>query len=454
MIPAISGPGRGEQNKPVSVAKLNAGAGAPARTFLFLQGLASPFFSDLARALASRGHEVRRINISLGDELFWRMPATNYRGSLANWRAFLAAFLSREAITDIVLFGDCRPYHRVAISLAAHRRIQVHVCEEGYLRPHWITIERGGVNGYSPLPRDPTLIKTLAAGLPDVETEEFAGSFVRRAIWDVSYNIANMLGRPIYLGYRRHRPNHVLWEYAGWLKRFTRGKRTARHAEGEIAKTLANPGGFYLVPLQLDSDYQIRVHSDYAVLGEFLDEVFGSFARHGPPETELLVKVHPLDNGLIDRRTQVRDLAAKHGILNRVRCVDGGHLPTLVAQCKGVIVVNSTVGIGSIEYGRSTIALGTSIYNIPGLAYQGSLDDFWTELTAPDPELVTAFRKLLLHRTQVNGGFFCAHGVSLAVKNAVERLEAEEPLVTYRQAGGVGSAFVRQDVYGRPLPAE
>ena len=164
--------------------------------------------------------------------------------------------------------------------------------------------------------------------------------------------------------------------------------------------------------------------------------------------------MHPLDNGLIDRRAQARDLAAKHGIAARVRCVDGGHLPTLVIASKGVVVVNSTVGLGSIEFGRSTVALGTSIYDIPGLSYQGGLDRFWTEVTPPDPELVAAFRKLLVHRTQVNGGFFCTPGVALAVENAASRLEAEDPLLLYRPADAAGADRPRSDVYGRPLPAE
>ena len=426
---------------------------ASPRTFLFLQGLASPFFAELARTLVQHGHRVRRINISLGDEVFWRLPATNYRGSLANWRGFLAGYLANETVTDIVLFGDCRPYHRVAISLAAHRRIQVHVCEEGYIRPNWITVERGGVNGYSSLPRDPETILAVAAELPEPIEESFAGSFARRAVWDVTYNVANMLGRPVYMGYRRHRPNHVLVEYAGWLKQLLARKRAVAHAEAEAEKALSRPAGFYLVPLQLDSDYQIRVHSQYALLAEFLDEVFASFATHAPPEPELLVKVHPLDNGLIDRNTQIQELAAKHGIAGRVRCIKGGHLPTLLERTLGVVVVNSTVGLTAIEVGRPTIALGTSIYDVPGLAFQGSLDRFWTEGTAPDGDLFRAFRKLVIHRTQVNGGFFCKVGVALAVRNAADRLEAEKPYWHFAPAEEAPE-LPEADIYGRPLPAE
>src|SRR6195952_2644661 len=65
-------------------------------TFLFLQGLASPFFADLGLALKARGHNVRRINFSSGDWLFWRLPADNYRGSFADWGDYVAAYIRQH----------------------------------------------------------------------------------------------------------------------------------------------------------------------------------------------------------------------------------------------------------------------------------------------------------------------------------------------------------------------
>ncbi|RQW81143.1 MAG: capsular biosynthesis protein, partial [Geobacter sp.] len=51
------------------------------RTFLFLQGPISPFFSRIADALVAQGHGVHGINLSIGDQLSWRRPErVNYRG--------------------------------------------------------------------------------------------------------------------------------------------------------------------------------------------------------------------------------------------------------------------------------------------------------------------------------------------------------------------------------------
>ncbi|MFQ6690711.1 capsule biosynthesis protein CapA, partial [Bordetella pertussis] len=41
-------------------------------SFLFLQGVCSPFFDRLGRALRERGHAVRRVNYTVGDAAYWR----------------------------------------------------------------------------------------------------------------------------------------------------------------------------------------------------------------------------------------------------------------------------------------------------------------------------------------------------------------------------------------------
>ena len=67
-------------------------------TFLFLQGIASPFFSDLGRALRARGHGVRRINFCSGDWLFWGGGSDHYRGPRTGWEAYLDAYVAEHGL--------------------------------------------------------------------------------------------------------------------------------------------------------------------------------------------------------------------------------------------------------------------------------------------------------------------------------------------------------------------
>lgn len=396
--------------------------------FLFLQGLASPFFSDLGRSLKARGHRVRRINVCPGDWLFWRLPSDNYRGPREGWDGYLEAYVERHAVTDVILFGDCRPFHAAARQIAESRGLRVHVFEEGYVRPNWITCELGGVNGHSSLPRTAEAVRALARRLPQPgRAMPSTGDMARRSVWDVAYNVANICFPYLYPHFRSHRPTHIAAEYAGWIKKFARRSRTRR--EAERCNEIYNAVGvdYFLLPLQLDSDYQIRVHSPFLGVEGFMDRVIKSFAEASSAPTRLLVKLHPLDSGLMNWRKFARASARRHGVSDRLDFIDGGDLPSLIAGSRGVVIVNSTVGMLSLELGRATLATGTAIYNMAGLTHQGGLDTFWTEPQAPDMDLVADFRRVVLHRTQVNGGFFSSEAIDRAVAGTVPRIEATLP---------------------------
>ena len=128
------------------------------RSFLFLQGPPGPFFLQLALRLRDFGHGIHRINLSGGDRYDWPAGATNYRGTMPAWPMYFDRFLRANGITDLVLYGDCRPVHQAAVRMAKLRGVRVFVFEEGYIRPDWMTLERDGVNGHSPFDRDPSLI--------------------------------------------------------------------------------------------------------------------------------------------------------------------------------------------------------------------------------------------------------------------------------------------------------
>lgn len=396
------------------------------KSFLFLQGMATGYMKRLGVALTARGHAVRRITFNAGDLLFWRKAeGAHFRGRLEQFPEFLAPRLDEWAVTDVVLFGDCRPLHRAAIELARTRNIVVHVIEEGYLRPNWVTVEASGVNGNSSLPRVAAWYLKEAKALPAwTGGTPVTGSFRRRAMEDVAYNIASVLGRPFYIGYRTHRPWHPFVEYAGWIKQLAFQLPAARAAARSIGRLRASARPFWLHPLQLDCDSQIRCHSRFGRIRPALEHVIASFARAAPREAVLVVKEHPLDNGLQNWRRVTHRLARDHGVDHRVLYLRGGDLGGLIEAARGVVVVNSTVGFLALSFGKPVIALGSAIYDLDGLTFRGDLDDFWDQGAAPDPALFDAFRRVVAARTQVNGGFFSEQALELAVQGAVERLEA------------------------------
>ena len=105
--------------------------------FLFLQGPHGPFFTRLGRMLRLAGADVWRVGFNAGDRAFWFHPSTYipFKGRAEDWPDIFANLLTEKGVTDIVLYGDTRPIHADAVALARARGIQVHVFEEGYMRP-------------------------------------------------------------------------------------------------------------------------------------------------------------------------------------------------------------------------------------------------------------------------------------------------------------------------------
>ena len=408
------------------------------RSFLFLQGMASQFFRRLGQELASQGHAVHRVNFNGGDAVFWRLPgAINFRGRREAWPDFFADVLLSRQVTDVILFGDCRPLHQDAIAVARRMQVPIHVCEEGYLRPHWVTFERDGVNGHSSLPRNPDYYREEALRVPPLgQIPHVVAEFRRRALEDVLYNVSSMLMMGLYPHYKTHRPHHRLVEYGGWLAKMARGPRARRRSQKAVAQISAD-ADFYLFPLQLNCDTQIREHSTFGSMRPVIETVLRSFQAHAPDHSILVVKEHPLDDGLINWRRIVTQLAAQIGIADRVVYLEVGDMNDLIARTRGVVTVNSTSGTLALAIGAPVIVLGIAIYDIVGLTHQGGLDSFWTNATPPDPALFAAFRQVLASRCLLVGGFFSSEGIRQLVANAAARLSGQVAAHPVHASGGV-----------------
>ncbi len=405
------------------------------RHFLFLQGVCSPFFSYLAERLIREGHQVHKINFTGGDAAYWRgLPSSSYRGAAAGVYDFLAALFRQRRITDIVLFGDRRPIHNPAVALAQSSGIRVHVFEEGYFRPHWVTLEREGVNAHSLLPRDPAWYRVTGARLGMFSAPETFRSTLRvRATHDVLYHLASLSNPLLYPGYRTHAPHGAPLMYAGFVRRYISNLYHAKRDAAVIAALIADRTPYYLLPLQLNSDAQIRDHSNFKDMADVMAFVMASFARQAPSDSRLVIKNHPLDMGLVAYPRIIAELEARYAVTGRVDYLETGNLEALVQHARGTVTVNSTVGGVALQFGCPTTTLSDPIYNLPGLTFQGELDHFWQHGEPPDQELFRCFRTTVIQATQINGGFYCKRGIELAVQNAIGPLTAEiSPLEALR----------------------
>lgn len=394
-----------------------------ARTILFLQGPPSRFWRELADAFEARGYRVLKVNFCLGDLLFWGNGAITYRQEFGRWPNYLADLIRNNNITDVVYYADRQPYHAVAREVCLAEGVASYVVENGYLRPDWLTLERGGMTAYSHFPAD---MPTLQAAAPKITTViqhvRYPVSFTEEMFHEILFHMLTYLGRPLYPRYRSGRYYNPFCDYLSGAWRQIRRPWTRRRASETVGRLTGNKSEYFLVPLQLQSDYQICDNSPFAHLREMIDLTVKSFAKHAP--TGMLVfKIHPHDNGYENWSKVVGLAAASAGVAERVMTIDGGDLRKLIAASRGLVVVNSTTGLLALQQGRLVKTLGAAIYSMPGLTFQGPLDEFWSTTERVDANLADIFVRVLAAATQVNGSFFNPKGRLAAIASIVDRID-------------------------------
>jgi capsular polysaccharide export protein len=403
------------------------------KTFLFLQGPHGPWFDRLSRMLRRAGANTLRVGFNRGDRAFWsdRTSFVAFQGRPEDWPATCAELLDRHAVTDLVLYGDTRPIHAQAIAEARARGLTVHVFEEGYLRPYWITYERGGANGHSRL-MDLSLSQMRDAlakadmDLPDAPARW--GEMRQHMFWGALYHWFVMTGFRDFRNFRPHRQLTVVREFQLYLRRLL---LLPFHAlERRVATWRIRFGGFpfHLVILQLEHDASFRDHSPFSSMTEFLALVSEGFARGAPPHHHLVFKAHPLEDGRVAVKQEIRRLARLHGIADRVHFVRGGKLAELLNQARSAVTVNSTAGQQVLWRGLPLKAFGRAVYSKPEFVSSQPVEQFFAQPQRPDTRAYRDFRHYLLETSQIAGGYYSSRGRRQLMRQVVDMLlDSQDP---------------------------
>jgi capsular polysaccharide export protein len=405
---------------------------AQKKTFLFLQGPVAGFFPRLAASLAAEGHTALRINLNAGDRVFWNVGgATNYRGSFEDWPDFLVNYVEKHGVTDIMMLGEQRPYHRVAVDIAKARGIAVTVTDFGYLRPDWITLERFAMNAASLMTRDPKELRETAEflGVPfDHSNRRFHANFSSMALPDIIYNVCSQVGWFMYPHYRTHQKYNAAATYIGMLGRLLTMKSRNNHANATINKLTseAKEHPLFLLPLQMETDYQLRAYSQFDSMEEVMRCVMENFSKNAPKQARLVVKLHPYDPAVQNFRRKCNNCASEAGVADRVFFIDGGDADKLLEACKGTVTVNSTMGLQALIQNCPVYILADANYRVEGLVNFEDFDGFWSDPGTVDRALLSDFLQTLIGCSLIRGLFYDEPGLTHAINEAKRRLTADK----------------------------
>ncbi|MFO1138580.1 MAG: capsular biosynthesis protein [Paracoccus sp. (in: a-proteobacteria)] len=410
-----------------------AGAALPAdqRVFLMLQGPHGPFFDRVGGLLREAGAQVWRAGFNAGDEFFWSDKAhfIRHEGRPEEWPAHLERIITEKGITDIVLYGDVRPIHAAAREAAQDHGLVLHVFEEGYLRPFWITYERDGSNGHSALMRIP--LPAMRNALRDRPGEMHRppahwGDMRQHKFYGALYHFFVLLANGRYPGYRTHRRIGVLQEFRLNLRRLLMTPIDALVRMFEAGQVQRGGFPYVLVLMQLEHDSNFVAHSPYDRMSDFTDEVLTEFARSAPRHHRLVFKAHPLEDGRGGIRPAIREKARELGIEKRVHFVRGGKLARLLNQARATVTVNSTSAQQALWRGLPVKAMGRAVYDKPGLVSDQSLADFLHDPHRPSASVYQRYRDFLLESSQVPGGYYADRSRVHALRIVVDMMLAPE----------------------------
>ena len=375
---------------------------------VLLQGPLGPFFADLACQMAQQGMTVHRICFNKGDWHYANADhVVNYTEGADAWPEWLADYVRAHAIGAVVCYGDSRYYHRTARSVCEAVDIKFFACEEGYVRPGYVTFEEGGNNANSPFPeafRAGALIER-----PSPVPAKIEQIFQHQFWFATMYYIVKDWKLYGFRHYQHHRGGNWASEMMAWLRAGFRKNFVTRFRERGLTQRLVSQhaGKLFVVPLQVAVDTQMVYHSRFDSVEDFIAEVMQSFAVHAPKDAHMVIKHHPMDRGFNHYGRAVARIGKKLGCSARVTYAFDVDLPALLSFAAGCVTVNSTVASQALDAGVPTLTLGKSMLETAGLTADCTLDAFWQDPTPVDMAEVTRFKRALIAQTQVPGSFYC-----------------------------------------------
>ena len=232
-------------------------------------------------------------------------------------------------------------------------------------------------------------------------------------------------------GYRQFRPHRALsvrQEFALYIKRLLLMPLQA--IERRIATLRVRHGGFpyHLALLQLEHDASFQAHSPFDSMTDFLATVIDGFAEGAPLHHHLVVKAHPLEDGRVPLRRELKRLALEKGVADRVHFVRGGKLAQLLDEARSAVTVNSTAAQQVLWRGIPLKTFGDAVYAKPEFVSTKPIRDFFALAERPDRKAYADYRRYLLETSQIAGGFYSTSGRRQLLRQAVDMmLSPEDP---------------------------
>ncbi len=289
------------------------------------------FFINLACYLRELGHEVYLFDAPAHVRWVWQHYNAGRIGDGA-----------KIAEMEIMLLWN--GYHDADITNKLNqKKTKLFYFENGYF-PKTLQLGRHGVNAQSDVAKLSSE-NLLNFNYPheNIPTIYFSPIKISRLVTTFAY----MLTHALHLG----QGLHAL--YKQLRKLYLRFRKKVSDTDIDIS----SHGKYILFPLQVNDDTQITINSPFTDMSEAVDKVI-SVARK--LNLKLILKEHPQEHALMSYK--------KFCKMENVFCCANCDLRELIEKASFIVVVNSSVGLQALSYGKKLVLLGDACYGmLPGV---------------------------------------------------------------------------------------
>ena len=374
---------------------------------LLLQGPIGNFFDEFSKFISKKSGIVFKINFTIAEAFFYKQDNNFFfRDSIDNWPVYFLNFVKENNINRVYFLNDSRPYHSSIIDICMKNQIDFYVFEDGYFRPGYITLEPQGVNGNSFFRKFSSQHDSLDKinNCPKL-CLELKGKLLSRVLFSLIYNF-NFLFSKNYISYR---PGNSLYWSKKYIFSFIIFAFNFIKDKVLLKKTLNSNDKILFIPLQVFDDTQIKYHSKYNDIYEFIDDIFYTLSLLIKSDYRIIFKQHPGDRGNINYNKYINELAKRNGLSKQIIFNYTTDANQLINFSDGIILINSTLGINALTLGKKVFTAGISTYD--SVCTQDNLDIFINDILDESPmknkktDLDNFFVKLK-KATQVKGSFY------------------------------------------------
>ena len=375
---------------------------------LFLMGPIGTFFARLSNYLEKNNVRTYKISFPLYEYGFPQSRIIKFHQDIFLFKNYLKKILIDEEIKHIFMYGNVLIPHKEALILVEELKkedihVNTHIFELGYLRPNFVTLESKGIN------YDSSFIKSREFYLKQDSYKFFPipkkhARFRIRKIWK-TISFINHSFKNYKIVDKEHKlqpkPVYIWYQIKGFFLKYY-----FRLNEYEIKKKCFVEDKFFIVILQVSTDSQITEGSLIKDNKQFIYKVIKDFARANL-NINLVFKHHPRDRGYTNYSDLIEKFSKEFGVYKKVFYIHDFFLSKLFRNpnCKGTVLINSTVGYQSLYHSVPVKSLGITPYNISGLTDQRDLISFFKNPSTVDKLLFNKFYKYILENSQINGNF-------------------------------------------------